>query len=1193
MKKLKKVIIVIIMFFIALLFSNSSYAVTQERAGEGLANFAKNFYNMYQSYTKYSVEGRETTYTGITVDGQYKFDCVGWISFAIHQCLGIGEDEFTYFAVPPGVYNNVRNDAGYFNGFELIKGKIDENTSLTRNEVENTVKPGDILFCSPKGPHVVLYVGDGKIVHCGGNNLTYESLYDNSMQYTGYCAIGRITKVKAEAIQEGNITEIFDGDYLDEYGRYYGTTEGRYVGSYNVVSWLFNQFVGFMDYLFGIIAYILRAPFVGWANIIENMINDTIVNIQGVEVKDTDDGMEVTNDIETIEDGDTSSVYKPVANDKLQNTVATSNRINIEDLIYNNIPILDVDFFDVNLDKFVGAKKIDADKAASSPVVLLRKNVAIWYYSIRNVSIVIMLLVLVVLGIKLALSNIGEKQANYKELLKAWLIGFIVIFFIHFFMIIVIDVNNILVDTFHEALDDQLQGSASLYDTVRTRAYSFKLSEGVPATIIYMVLIYFLIKFLFIYVKRYFTVNILALMGPIMGAKYAYDKVTKGKTSSLSNWMFDFAMNVLLQTVHAMLYSVFMVMAFEVSTTSIPGFVLALVMLNFIFKAEELFLKIFKFDDRSSSIRDVRENKNYFLEAYKVTTGVAYFAGAVPKFGFGAVKNTTKYAGLTAGLAGQLVTSGVNTIDWAVKNRNTDIKDLAKGKGVPYKHGDFVGTVKGIADKVGAGVTGKLDDALYATTGKRSLKLGLGRMKLEDKERYTATKALLAKNKKLKKEVLKRNIGGGIKSVTTMAKLMGSIPMMVVDPGSGFTMFTTTVGDLKDMASGDPHYGHMSRKQIRGRRGRVAATLLLGTPVVAVNGAGKSFKQLKKDRKDIRKNKQILDNLREAQVLQSKIKKQTSLISAQRQLELEALPEEERDSAKKQYEKALKDTINKALVSVLTGKNIEGAIKDYMKRNRVNRLQSSDIEKLLKEFNLENIDKQIEKLTVIEQREIDKLQEKVNNLKAQIENAAESVNLSDEAIKAIKAEINADEVEIGKHTSQRDAIKEINKKISISQDLDKYMIHTDSVEKIVKDYMEKEKVETLSQEDVDKIVSIFETQISEQKNIYASKDGITKKFEESEKEKLDRKESVGAILDSILEEGDKGVKEDIKEKRESKEYDKISDNMFTQLETMSDMVRELETLDQKNKVVFGNSKIHAKQFAKQIKFGEQKNKKEK
>lgn len=51
----------------------------------------------------------------------------------------------------------------------------------------------------------------------------------------------------------------------------------------------------------------------------------------------------------------------------------------------------------------------------------------------------------------------------------------------------------------------------------------------------YMVLVYYLIKFLYIYFKRYITVNILAILGPIIAIKYAFDKIRSGKSGSLTN----------------------------------------------------------------------------------------------------------------------------------------------------------------------------------------------------------------------------------------------------------------------------------------------------------------------------------------------------------------------------------------------------------------------------------------------------------------------------------------------------------------------------------------------------------------------------------------------------------------------------------------------------------------------------------
>ena len=963
-------------------------------------------------------------------------------------------------------------------------------------------------------------------------------------------------------------------------------------GSYNVVSWLFNQFVGFMDYLFGIIAYIVRAPFVGWANIIENMINDSLVTIQGVQVKRVSGNQEVDVPEELEKSNTTENKTKPVANDKL--TANLSNRINIEDIIYNNVPILDADIFDIYLDKYVDAGKVKKEEAEKSPVVLLRQNIAIWYYSIRNIAIIVMLLVLVYLGIRLSISLVGEKKAQYKELLKAWCIGFAVIFLIHFFMVLVIDINNVLVNTFHKALDGQVQGSESLYDTIRTRAYSFKLSEGLPATIIYMVLIYFLIRFLFIYVKRYFTINILALAGPIIGVKYAYDKIQKGKTSSLSNWMFDFALNVLLQSVHCVLYVIYMTMAFEFSTTSVPGFVLALIMLNFIFKAEDLFLKVFNFDDRSSSIREVKENKNYFAEAYKVTTGITYFSRAIPKYGFGLVKGSVSYLGTTAEVLGQAVTTGVNTISWVARNANTDLGDLVHGKGKPYKHGDFVGTVNKIKDKVGAGITGKLDDALYKVGNMRSLKLGLGRMKLNDPERYKATKQLLIKNKKLKQQVLKRSIGKGVKSVTTMAKLMAGIPMIVVAPGSGFTMLATTVDDLGEMSRGKSYYGHMTKKKIGKRRGRVAKTILFGAPIVAMNYADKEMSQLNKDRKNIRKNEEILSRLRIAEVNKSSILKQCALISAQRQLELKNLPENEQEKAGQKADKALIDAINGAIQSVLDGRNIESAVKEYMIKHSITKLQVSDIEQLLKEFNIGNIEKQIQQLTrkLDEQAEISKLQSKIEELKEKLKDTAEGVTLQEEEKNQIRKELKSTEGKVKLHNDKIDIIRQVGKKASKCQGLEKYMLHRDLLENVVKDYI-KTKSEKINESDIDEMVQIFSDQVEKKGNSYTTKDKIEEQFtnakqaskengsQDSTDKKLDRKKAVDTILESF-----RTPAEDGKNKKEkSKTSDEISkeklfENMY---EDVAEMVKDLYILDQQTRVMYGNSQIRANKFIRELK----------
>lgn len=93
-------------------------------------------------------------------------------------------------------------------------------------------------------------------------------------------------------------------------------------------------------------------------------------------------------------------MYKPTATDKWE-------RINIEDIIYNHIPILDVNFF--SFDEAAGEELQEG-----SIIYTIRENVAKWYMIIRRVSIIILLLILIYLGIQTAINTAAEKEGNIK-----------------------------------------------------------------------------------------------------------------------------------------------------------------------------------------------------------------------------------------------------------------------------------------------------------------------------------------------------------------------------------------------------------------------------------------------------------------------------------------------------------------------------------------------------------------------------------------------------------------------------------------------------------------------------------------------------------------------------------------------------------------------------------------------------------
>ncbi len=133
----------------------------------------------------------------------------------------------------------------------------------------------------------------------------------------------------------------------------------------------------------------------------------------------------------------------------------------------------------------------------------------------------------------------------------------------------------------------------SIYETVRTKAYEIKFSSGMVGTILYIVLIILMLKFLYIYLKRFLAVCILIVMAPMMGASYAISKVRTGKAKAFTRWMKDYTLLVLIQSVHALIYTCFVTVVLQLTNESIAGIVLALIVMNFMLKASDIFTGIF------------------------------------------------------------------------------------------------------------------------------------------------------------------------------------------------------------------------------------------------------------------------------------------------------------------------------------------------------------------------------------------------------------------------------------------------------------------------------------------------------------------------------------------------------------------------------------------------------------------------
>lgn len=278
---------------------------------------------------------------------------------------------------------------------------------------------------------------------------------------------------------------------------------------------------------------------------------------------------------------------------------------------------------------------------AKSVGTQLRESIAMWYIVARYFSICAMLIILIYLGIQLAINSVASDKAKYKGMLIDWLIGFIFIFIMHYFMMIILKINESLVGIIQKVGGIGDEG-LSLYETVRTRAYSLKFTVGTSGAIMYMFLVYYTIKYLVIYIKRYINITILTITAPLMCLMNTFQKIRSGKGNSMNKWFEEYTLNVLIQTVHALIYVLLVSISLKIAEDNIIYIIIAILALKYMSEADELFRKIFKLSGGSGS--SGKGGAKEMLEPFKATKALMT-GGAVKEFSKDASKVIKRKSG--------------------------------------------------------------------------------------------------------------------------------------------------------------------------------------------------------------------------------------------------------------------------------------------------------------------------------------------------------------------------------------------------------------------------------------------------------------------------------------------------------------------------------------------------------------------
>ena len=265
----------------------------------------------------------------------------------------------------------------------------------------------------------------------------------------------------------------------------------------------------------------------------------------------------------------------------------------------------------------VGSSVESSEDAAVSTAFTLGPTIAAWYKSFRNIAIVGLLSVLIFLGIRILLSSTAENKAKYKETMKDWLVAMVLVFAIHFIMAGLLmltervtnlfaggDGNDIVVlvtDNGKENGAKSLEigeGNNGAFRTnltgyVRFMAQSSEFQDAAAYTIIYLALVIYTVMFTFTYFKRLMYMAFFTMIAPLAALTYPVDKAGDGKAQAFNLWFKEYTMNLIIQPIHLVLYTVLVTSAIGLAADN-P--IYALVAIGFLLPAEKFIKKMFGLD---------------------------------------------------------------------------------------------------------------------------------------------------------------------------------------------------------------------------------------------------------------------------------------------------------------------------------------------------------------------------------------------------------------------------------------------------------------------------------------------------------------------------------------------------------------------------------------------------------------------
>ena len=461
------------------------------------------------------------------------------------------------------------------------------------------------------------------------------------------------------------------------------------------------------------------------------------------------------------------------------------------DILFNDdktCRILNINFFNT-----------DGIDNKESILYKFRSSVAVWYYAMRTIASAILLVILIYVGIRMALSTVSAQQkASYKKMIVDWVVSLVIIFMIQYIMLFVMYVNDAIVNAIEAAGGSTGIEVEETIDKIKTTAAEAMSIESIAATVVYCMLVFQTFALFISYFKRMLKLAFLTIISPLITLTYSIDKIGDGKAQALNTWLKEYVFTILIQPFHCIIYMCFINVAFELlknsskAEESIACSILAILCINFIKDAEELVRRIFSFaDDKSTSLATglgvaaiaASKAKNIGKTTRKAVNGIKTVGSGV-----GNAITSARVDAIAIGrvLRGTNKDASGNT--QSVSELKSDIRaDIADKKAQRIENQRF-----GVSSKdkdVQKAVEGRAEQIMKTTGMSRKEAMAQARLSVAKENRRAKTAdSIIGKNRHIKSAVGKVKAIKSIANQSEVLRELGTIKDAYIAAGAGLAL---------------------------------------------------------------------------------------------------------------------------------------------------------------------------------------------------------------------------------------------------------------------------------------------------------------------------------------------------------------------------------------------------------------------